>query len=78
MIVLFFARARDLAGVDRVELSPAPKTVGGLRDEIGRRFANLTPFLAKCAIAVGNEFADDEHALVDSDEVALLPPVSGG
>ncbi len=78
MIVLFFARARDLAGVDRIEITPAPANVGGLREEISRRFPSLTAFLTKCAIAVGNEFVSDDKALTESDEVALLPPVSGG
>ena len=78
MIVLFFARARDLAGVERIEITTAPTNVRLLRDEISRRLPSLTSFLTKCAIAVGNEFASDDRSLSESDEVALLPPVSGG
>ena len=78
MIVLFFARTRDLAGVDRVQFTPAPANVGMLRTEIAGRFPKLAGLLDKCAVAVGNEFAGDDAVLQETDEVALLPPVSGG
>jgi molybdopterin converting factor small subunit len=34
--------------------------------------------LERCAVAVDAEFARDEQALSEGQEVALLPPVSGG
>jgi molybdopterin synthase catalytic subunit len=77
--VKLFARARDLAstGAVAVEL-PDGATVGELR----RRLAGLHPALAglleRSALAVHDEFAEDTLTLSPQDEVALLPPVSGG
>ncbi|MBY0514544.1 MAG: MoaD/ThiS family protein, partial [Gemmataceae bacterium] len=36
------------------------------------------PLLAVCAVAVNHDFADDARALSPADEVAVIPPVSGG
>jgi molybdopterin converting factor subunit 1 len=79
LTVRLFARARDLARADslRVDL-PDSATAGDLR----RRLAVLCPALAgligRCALAVNEEFADDDLTLPLHAEVALLPPVSGG
>ena len=79
MKVLLFARARDLAGRDAVEIDlPAGATVGDLRRELGRQVPALASLLEKSALAVRDEFAGDNVPLSANDEVALLPPVSGG
>ncbi|HJW08649.1 MAG TPA: MoaD/ThiS family protein [Holophagaceae bacterium] len=70
--VLSFARYRDLLGFQRVELPAAP-TLGALLED--PRFALLP---ADALLAVNQEFSDRTTALKDGDEVALLPPVSGG
>lgn len=70
--VLAFARYRDLLGFERVELPPAP-TLGALLEE--SRFSQLPK---DALLAVNQEFAERSAALKDGDEVALLPPVSGG
>jgi molybdopterin converting factor subunit 1 len=77
--VLLFAAARDLAGSDvvRVELPPGA-TVADLRSELARRFPALAPLLAKSALAVNHDFAEDSRVLAAADEVAIIPPVSGG
>lgn len=77
MIVLFFARARDLVGADRVEVAPAA-TVGELRRSLAAQYPKLAGLLAKSAFAVNDEFADDSTRIPEGAEVALLPPVSGG
>ena len=77
--VHLFARARDLAGTDRLELElPAGATVGDLRRQLAQAHAPLAGLLAHSALAVQQEFAADSLRLSDNAEVALLPPVSGG
>lgn len=77
--VLLFAAARDLAGADSasVELSPGA-TVAELRAELARRFPALAALLGRSAIAVNHDFAEDGRVLSSDDEVAIIPPVSGG
>ena len=77
MTVLLFARARDLVGSDRIEIEPI-STVRELRRLLGERYPKLASLLEKSAIAVDDEFANDDTALAPNAEVALLPPVSGG
>jgi molybdopterin converting factor subunit 1 len=79
MNVLLFARARDLIGADRIEIAaPAPESVGELRRRLVQQYPNLAGLLEKSAIAVNDEFADDQAPIPLGAEVALLPPVSGG
>ena len=77
--VLFFAAARELAGVGKEELElPEGSTVGALRRRLGELHPRLAPLLARSALAVGEQFAEDEEKLTDGATVAALPPVSGG
>src|SRR5207249_7501306 len=77
--VRLFARARDLAGTDRLELIlPVDARVGDLRQALSRVCPALASFLDRCAIAVQDEFASDDTPLSAESEVAVLPPVSGG
>ena len=79
MKVLLFARARDLAGTDAIDIAlPAGATIADLRRLLAERCPKLAPLVAKSAFAVDDEFAKDETALSDATIVALLPPVSGG
>jgi molybdopterin converting factor subunit 1 len=77
--VLLFAAARDLAGTDSASVDlPANATVAELRAGLARRFPALAALLNRSAIAVNHDFADDTRALSPGDEVAVIPPVSGG
>ena len=67
-----FARYRPLLGFDEVALPPVP-TLGALLAD--PRFAALPP---DALLAVNQTFADRTASLADGDEVALMPPVSGG
>ncbi len=78
MIVRFFARAKDLAGVESLTLADSPGNVGELRRLLAERLPDLAPLLAKSALAVNNEFADDDTPIPPDAEIAVLPPVSGG
>jgi molybdopterin synthase catalytic subunit len=77
--VLFFGVLRDLAGKsnDSLELPEG----GSVRDVIARYESQIPRFkdsLPSIALAVNQQYASPETKLKDNDEVALLPPVSGG
>jgi molybdopterin converting factor subunit 1 len=79
MKVRLFARAKDLAGADSIDVQlPVGATVGDLRRRIGQAYPALAGLLERSALAVNDEFADDALTLPVNAEVALLPPVSGG
>lgn len=77
--VMLFAAARDMAGADSVAIElPDAATVADLRAELARRVPALAKLLAKSAIAVNQDFAEGGLFLEPTDEVAIIPPVSGG
>jgi molybdopterin converting factor subunit 1 len=77
--VHLFARAKDLAGADRLTLAlPAGATVAELRTGLARQAPALADFLARCAVAVQGEYAQDETVIPEDADVAVIPPVSGG
>ena len=79
IVVRFFARAKELAGSDRIPLELEPGgTVRELRRQLAREFPQLQSLLKRSAVAIDDEFVDDDFAIVDGAEVAILPPVSGG
>ncbi len=78
MVVLrLFAAAREAAGAGRDELPGA--TVGEVlraaRERYGTAFAEV---LATAQVWRNGEPCDEGDAVEDDDEVAVLPPVSGG
>lgn len=79
MKVLFFARARDLAGIAEADLELAPGIrVADVRMALARRYPALASLLPHCALAVNDDYAADEAILGGAERVAVLPPVSGG
>jgi molybdopterin converting factor subunit 1 len=79
LTVILFAAARDLAGTDSIAIElPPSATVGDLRSALSCRVPALAGLLAKSALAVNHDFADDAQVLHSKDEVAVIPPVSGG
>jgi molybdopterin converting factor subunit 1 len=79
MKVRLFARARELASAEAIEVTlPAGATVRELRRRIGEAFPALTGLLERSALAVNDEFAEDAMIVPLGAEVAVLPPVSGG
>ena len=79
MRVLLFARARELAGADAVNIElAAGASVADVRRQLAREQPRLASLIERSALAVNNEYVDD-HASVPVDaDVALIPPVSGG
>jgi molybdopterin synthase catalytic subunit len=77
--VRLFAGLHDLLGERQVTLElPEGATVADLREQLGRRYPVVTPFLSTLICAVDEEYVPLEHSLREGDDVALIPPVSGG
>lgn len=75
--VLLFASAREAAGTRQAELGGA--TVGEVLEEARSRFGEpFSSVLAGCRIWVNGEPTELSAPVSDGDEVAVLPPVSGG
>ena len=72
-----FASAREAAGTSHETLPGA--TVGELLEIAKHKFgANFEAVLPSCKVWVNGEAADLGASIGDDDEVAILPPVSGG
>jgi MoaE-MoaD fusion protein len=72
-----FAAVRELLGCDRIECALAPgATVAELRAELLRREPRLSTL--QVAWAVNQAYAREDRELQHGDEIALIPPISGG
>jgi len=77
--VTFFALYHERAGRRHLSLDLAPgTTVAEMVEEIRRIFPGLAPPTANIVVAVNTEYADPGMVLHGGDDVALIPPVSGG
>lgn len=75
--VRLFAILREKAGVSEISLElPNGAAADAAIAEISHRYPELK--LASAAVAVNREYASRQTALRDGDELALIPPVSGG
>lgn len=76
---LFFASYRDIAGADELELDVVPgATVRSLVASLRERGGAWTRLPAEPVVAVNLEYVNLSTPLSDGDEVAFIPPVSGG
>ncbi|HEY6464698.1 MAG TPA: molybdopterin converting factor subunit 1 [Candidatus Acidoferrales bacterium] len=77
--VLFFGQLKEIVGAaeENAELSEGAK-IEDLFERYNRRFPKFAEFRPSIAVSVNQEYADAKAALSNGDEVAFLPPVSGG
>jgi molybdopterin converting factor small subunit len=79
--VLYFGVLKDLVGTghDTLELEPGAQVAHAIL-LLRQRASNQQPdsIWRSLAAAVNREYADGSRILADGDELALLPPVSGG
>lgn len=77
--VLFFGQLKEIVGAthDEVDLSDGSR-VEDVFERYGRRFPKLAEFRPSIAASVNQEYAEWRAPLSPGDEVAFLPPVSGG
>jgi len=77
--VLLFGVLKDAAGRSSEVISlPEPATAESVLRHYEKVLANGKALLSSVAVAVNQEYASRDHVLREGDEVALLPPVSGG
>jgi molybdopterin converting factor small subunit len=76
--VIAFGIAKDIFGASIIETEPYDgASVGTLRNLLEQKYPKLKE-LATYMIAVNSEYAEPNVVLAPGDEVAIIPPVSGG
>ena len=75
--LLYFASLRDAAGCDREALEVAAVPLSRLYDEARERHGFTLP-RERLRVARNDAFAHWEDIAADGDEIAFIPPVSGG
>jgi len=77
--VRLFARYREAAGRDRVEIDlPEGGTVETAWEAVSRRFPALGQYRPFTLFALREDYVSADHRLGEGDELCLFPPVSGG
>ena len=77
--VLLFARLRDIAGASQLAREVAQDaTIGTVWRQLAGEYPGLSEYERSVSSAVNADYARMDRALCDGDEVAFLPPVSGG
>ena len=77
--VRLFARLRDIAGAGELARDIAPgATIGAVWRELAREFPDLAAYERSISSAVNADYARMDREVRDGDEIAFLPPVSGG
>lgn len=75
--VRLFGIARDIVGDNLLVVEEPVKTVAELLKYIQSKYPDFNK-LTSLLIAINEEYAGNESLITDNDEVALIPPVSGG
>ena len=79
MRILFFAHLQDLTGCAESRLAPtAPLSADAVWSELLKSFPGLHHSRAFVRLARNCEYASAETIFNPGDEIALIPPVSGG
>jgi molybdopterin converting factor subunit 1 len=77
--VRLFARLRDIAGASELARDVADgTTAGGVWRLLADEFPELARYERSISTAVNADYARMDQVVRDGDEVAFLPPVSGG
>jgi MoaD family protein len=80
IIVKLFAILKDKAGAGELKIPGSPETVSELLRQISKGYPALSDILSHggILISVNHEFVKSDALIKDGDEVALMPPFSGG
>ena len=77
--VLFFGRLRELIGIsEEIGELPEGATLADLFTRYAERFPKLAGFRRSLVVSRNQQFAAWDSRVAAGDEVAFLPPVSGG
>ena len=77
--VRLFSVARDLGGFEAevFRLQPGSKA-DDVMEELSSRNPQFNRWRGSIRLAVNQEYVANDHPLSDGDEIAVIPPVSGG
>lgn len=76
--IALFGITREIVGKSTLELTaPEGQSVQALLADLREQYPALGQ-LSSLAVAVNNDYATDDMVLHERDEIALIPPVSGG
>jgi molybdopterin converting factor subunit 1 len=78
MRILFFAQLREVVGAAEAELEADGVDAGALWELLVARWPSLTAHRAQTRLARNGVYAGVDEVFAEGDEVALIPPVSGG
>lgn len=76
-VIKAFGITKDIVGGRETVLETSETTVGSLRHALRERYPSLAN-IRSLMIAVNNSYAEDDLLIGETDEIALIPPVSGG
>lgn len=77
--IKLFAVARDLTGTDAASLSvPEDATAGVVMESLLQQYPRLRDWENFLRVAVNWEYVSLDEAVHANDEIAIIPPVSGG
>ena len=77
--VLFFGAARDAVGHEEIQLSISPGSKAAqVFEQVTWAHPELQRFGKSLLLAINQEYADPNREVLDGDELAVFPPVSGG
>ncbi|XVE99290.1 hypothetical protein REPUB_Repub03eG0185800 [Reevesia pubescens] len=77
--VLFFAKARDITGLTELllEVSSGATTQDCL-NKLVAKFPNLEQIRGCIVLALNEEYTNESAVVKDKDQLAIVPPISGG
>jgi len=78
MRILFFAQLREVAGVAEAEFDADGVDAEALWELLVARWPGLAAHRAQTRLARNGVYAGVDEVFAEGDEVALIPPVSGG
>jgi molybdopterin converting factor subunit 1 len=77
--IRLFARLRDIAGAAELARDLPPEaTIRDVWRQLAAEFPELVQYERSISSAVNADYARMDQVVADGDEVAFLPPVSGG
>jgi len=77
--VLFFAGIAEAIGKRRTALTVEKGiTVGEMIDRLCEQYPEAAPLIRRSVVSLNQEYASSEQTIRPEDEIALIPPVSGG
>ena len=76
--IAVFAGMAEIVGGRHLDLPWTGGTVADVRRLVSARNPAAAALLARSAVAVGSGYVNDATVLAASDDVAIIPPVSGG